>query len=305
VGGLDKVECDMAFLKTELLRISYEAGGRPDGYPVFLLHGWPDVPAGWIHVARTLEHSGYRTIAPYLRGFDPTEFLSADTPRFAGPAAMAQDVIEMANLMGIERFAVVGHDWGARIAYTLAALFPERISSISALALAYQPRGEFHLGTFVQSKHFWYQFFQCTDAGANAVRNDPVGFARIQWETWSPDGWFDENEFLIASESFKSPDWAEITLNAYRSRYLSGEVVDHRYDDLQDKLRNIVQVEIPALMFQGASDYCDLPSASEGREKYFSKGYTRILLSGVGHFPHREAPNEVGAAVLHLLNQFR
>ena len=72
----------------------------------------------------------------------PTEFLSADTPRFSGAVAMAQDVIDLANLIGIERFAVVGHDWGARIAYTLAALFPERISSIAALALAYQPRAQ-------------------------------------------------------------------------------------------------------------------------------------------------------------------
>jgi pimeloyl-ACP methyl ester carboxylesterase len=294
----------MPLLKTELLSIAYEARGPADGYPVFLLHGWPDVPEGWANVARTLEQGGYRTIAPYLRGFHPTEFLSPNTPRFAGAVAMAQDVIDMANLIGVERLAVVGHDWGARVAYTLAALFPERISSISALALAYQPRAEFHLGTFVQSKHFWYQFFQCTDAGANAVRHDPIGFARIQWETWSPEGWFDEKDFVAASESFKNLDWAEITLNAYRSRYLSGEVVDHRYDALQEKLRNIVQIRIPVLMFQGASDYCDLPSASEGKEKYFLNGYTRVLLSGVGHFPHREAPDKVGPAVLHLLSQF-
>jgi pimeloyl-ACP methyl ester carboxylesterase len=218
---------------------------------------------------------------------------------------MAQDVIDMANLLGVERFAVIGHDWGARIAYTLAALFPERISSISALALAYQPRGEFHLGSFVQSKHFWYQFFQCTDAGANAVRRDPIGFARIQWETWSPGGWFNEKDFLAASESFRGPDWAAITLNAYRSRYLAGEVIDHRYDELQQKLRNTVQLKIPALMIQGASDSCDLPSASEGREEYFLNGYTRILLSGVGHFPHREDPEKVSSAVLRLLNSAR
>jgi pimeloyl-ACP methyl ester carboxylesterase len=295
----------MQFIKTELLSIGYEAGGPPDGYPVFLLHGWPDTAEGWTTVARLLQQSGYRTIAPYLRGFHPTKFLSEMTPRFAAAVALAQDVIDMADLMGVESFAVVGHDWGARAAYTLAALFSERISSISALALAYQPRAEFHLGTFVQSKHFWYQFFQCTDAGADAVRHDPIGFARIQWETWSPEGWFKEEDFLAAAESFKNPDWAEITLNAYRSRYLSGEIVDHRYDELQQRLRNTVQLKIPTLMIQGASDYCDLPSASEGHEKYFLNGYIRILLSGVGHFPHREAPDKVGASVLHLVNQFR
>jgi pimeloyl-ACP methyl ester carboxylesterase len=293
----------MSFIQTELLKISVEAGGPPSGYPVFLLHGWPDGAQAWPKVANALQQSGYHTIAPYLRGSHPTEFLSADTPRFSGAVAMAQDVIDLANLMEIERFAVVGHDWGARIAYTLAALFPERISSIAALALAYQPRGEFHLGTFAQSKQFWYQFFQCTDAGADAVRRDPVGFARIQWETWSPLGWFKEEVFDAVSSSFTTPDWAEITLNGYRSRYLSGEVVDHRYDALQQRLQNTAQINTPTLMIQGASDFCDLPSASEGHEKHFLNGYTRIVLSGVGHFPHREAPEQVTNAVLHLLAQ--
>ena len=218
---------------------------------------------------------------------------------------MAQDTIDLANKLGIERLAVVGHDWGARIAYTLAALFPDRIQSIAALALAYQPRGEFHLGTFVQSRQFWYQFFQCTDAGAEAVRHDPVGFARIQWETWSPGGWFNEEDFKLASRHFDKPDWAEITLNAYRSRYLAGEVVDSRCDALQARLKNTELIEVATLMIQGASDFCDLPSASEGHEKYFRNGYERILLEGVGHFPHREAPAAVADAALRFLSSFR
>jgi pimeloyl-ACP methyl ester carboxylesterase len=217
---------------------------------------------------------------------------------------MAQDVIDLANKLRIDRFAVVGHDWGARIAYTLTALFPERVRSIAALALAYQPRGEFHLGSFLQSKQFWYQFFQCIDGGADAVRHDPIGFARIQWDTWSPQGWFTEEDFEVASMYFGKPDWAEITLNAYRSRYLAHEAIDHRYDDLQAKLKNTAKIEVPALMIQGASDFCDLPSVSEGQEKHFLNSYERILLEGVGHFPHREAPEAVADAVLRLLSSF-
>jgi pimeloyl-ACP methyl ester carboxylesterase len=57
-------------------------------------------------------------------------------------------------------------------------------------------------------------------------------------------------------------------------------------------------------MIQGASDSCDLPSASEGQEKYFLNGYERILLEGVGHFPHREAPAAVADAALRLLSSF-
>ncbi|AEU36049.1 alpha/beta fold hydrolase [Granulicella mallensis] len=292
----------MYFEQTERLNIAFEREGASSGKTVFLLHGWPDAPVGWKQVAVTLQERGFGTVAPYLRGSYPTEFRSEETPRFAGAVAMAQDVIDLADKLGIERFSVVGHDWGARIAYTLAALFPERVQAIATLALAYQPRGEFHLGSFVQSKQFWYQFFQCTDAGAEAVRRDPVGFARIQWDTWSPAGWFAEEDFKSASRYFDRPDWAEITLNAYRSRYLQGEAVDPRYDELQARLRNIVELTVPTLMIQGGSDFCDLPLASEGQEKYFLNGYERIVLNGVGHFPHREAPAEVGDAILRWLS---
>jgi pimeloyl-ACP methyl ester carboxylesterase len=131
--------------------------------------------------------------------------------------ALAQDALDLADALSLETFAVLGHDWGARVAYTLAALFPERVTAIAALALAYQPRGQFSVPSFDQSRRFWYQWFMCTDTGAEAVRKDPIGFARIQWETWSPSGWFDDAEFDLTAESFSSPDWVEISLNAYRA----------------------------------------------------------------------------------------
>jgi len=94
-------------------------------------------------------------------------------------------------------------------------------------------------------------------------------------------------------------------LNAYRSRYLAGEVVDSRYDGLQARLKNTVLIEVPTVMMQGASDFCDLPSASEGQEKYFLSHYERILLEGVGHFPHREAPAAVADAALRLFSSLQ
>lgn len=65
----------------------------------------------------------------------------------------------------MDRFAVVGHDWGARAAYTLAAIFPHRITTVIALALAYQPRGLFKIPSFDQTRRFWYQWFLCVDGG--------------------------------------------------------------------------------------------------------------------------------------------
>ena len=93
-------------------------------------------------------------------------------------------------------------------------------------------------------------------------------------------------------------------MNAYRSRYLSREVIDHRYDGLQERLRKIEELSVPTLMIQGGSDFCDLPSASEGQERYFQNGYERIVIEGVGHFPHREAPAAIADAVLRMFSSY-
>jgi pimeloyl-ACP methyl ester carboxylesterase len=295
----------MQSISTDLLEVAFEQGGPQDGPPVLLLHGWPDAPRGWNAIAARLQAEGWRTIAPHLRGCGPTQFLSGRTPRVGSSIALAQDAIDFADQLGLDRFAVVGHDWGARTAYTLAALFPQRITRIVALSVAFQPRGLFQVPGFDQSRRFWYQWFQCIDAGADKVAADPIGFARIQWQTWSPSSWFDEEEFARTAESFANPDWVAITLNAYRSRWREGEPGDPHYDALKSKLRAVETLATPTLMIQGLADNCDPPSESEGQEAHFTAGYERLLLENVGHFPHREAPDAVGSAILEHLRPSR
>jgi len=115
------------------------------------------------------------------------------------------------------------------------------------------------------------------DAGAEAMRADPTGFARIQWDTWSPPGWFDDTEFTMTAKSFSHPDWASITLNAYRQRW-QPEASDSRYDALQTRLYAIETISTPTLMIQGGMDTCDEPSSSEGLDGYFTGGYRRLVL---------------------------
>ena len=287
-------------LATDVLEISYDIAGPEDGRPVLLLHGWPDSPRTWRALAPRLNAQGWRTVAPYLRGFAPTRFLSPEAPRVGQAVALAQDALDLADRLGWNRFAVVGHDWGARVAYTLAALFPERVTRIVALSLAYQPYGAFEVPSFSQARRFWYQWFMTLDQGAAAVRRDPVGFARIQWETWNPPGWFDEAEFAATAESFTGPDWVAVTLSSYRSRWRE-EPFDSRYAALQQRLGTVETLATPALMIQGDSDFCTEPASAEGRERFFTGGYRRLVLAGVGHFPSREAPGAVTEAVLQHL----
>jgi len=285
-------------LTTEVLELAYTEVGPADGTPVLLLHGWPDAARGWTAVAARLADAGHRVLLPEWRGTGGTRFRSTGTVRDATACALAADVLDLADGLGLERFAVVGHDWGARVAYVLAALVPERLSSIAGLALAYQPRGEFRFPSWAQAQNFWYQWLMYVDAGAQAVHADPVGFARRQWETWSPPGWWDEAELEATAEAaFRHPDWPATTLNGYRSRFLAGEPVDARYDDLRRRVAAVDHLGVPTLMVQGGADACDPPSESEGLEGCFD-AYRRVVLDGVGHFPQREAPEAVADLVL-------
>jgi pimeloyl-ACP methyl ester carboxylesterase len=196
----------VSVVTTDVLQIEVEIAGPATGQPVLLLHGWPDAPRGWNSVAAVLQAAGWRTVIPCLRGSGGTRFLSPTTPRDARASALAQDAIDLMDALGLESVPVVGHDWGARAAYTIAALFPDRVSAIAALALAYQPRGRFTIPPFSQARAFWYQWFLCLDQGAQAVARDPVAFARLQWETWSPPGWYDDAEFTETAGSFRNPD---------------------------------------------------------------------------------------------------
>lgn len=235
------------------------------------------------------------TIAPYLRGSGPTRFLSNETPRVGAGVPLAQDAIDLADQLGVGQFAVVGHDWGARAAYTLAVLFPERVTNITALALAFQPRGLCKIPRFDQARRLWYQWFLCVDGGLAKVQHDPLGFARTPWDTWSPGGWLDEAEFSQTAKSFLNPDWVAIASNACRSRWRDGEAWDSRYDPLQRRLGEVGTISTPTLSIHGMSDFCDAANESEGLEAHFTVRYQRVLLDSVGHFPPREAPVDVTA----------
>jgi pimeloyl-ACP methyl ester carboxylesterase len=284
-------------IKTDILEVAYEAGGPRGGPPILLLHGWPDDIREWSAITPHLEKAGFYWVAPWVRGFGATRFLSSSTLRDGNGVALTQDAIDIADALGFERFSVIGHDWGARTAYTLAALWPERVASITACSLSYSPGGRFATPTFEQSQRWWYQWFMSTKPGAAAVRANPIGFARHQWTSWSPPGWFSDAEFEATAESFKNPDWTAITLHAYRSRWRT-EPADERYQPLKSRLASVETIGTPTLMIQGDVDRCNPPSESADQARRFTGPYKRVLLKDVGHFPAREAPEQVAQIVL-------
>lgn len=211
--------------------------------------------------------------------------------------AIAQDAFDFVDALEIDRFAVIGHDWGGRAAYAMAALAPERLAAMVVLAIGYTPRGHYEVPSFDQCRRWWYQWLMTSGAGVAKVSADPIGFARVQWDSWSPEGWYVEASFAMAAESFRNPDWLAVTLHGYRHRW-QPETMDARYVAQRAKVDATVQLGVPTLMIQGGDDRCDPPGASEGQDRSFTAGYHRLVIDGVGHFPAREASSRVAYAIL-------
>jgi pimeloyl-ACP methyl ester carboxylesterase len=284
-------------LTTDLLEIAYADDGPRGGPPVLLLHGWPDSPRGWREVASRLAEAGHRTIVPALRGFAPTRFRHPDSPRTGQVVALAQDALDLLDGLGLDRTAVVGHDWGARIGYALAALAPERLARLVTVSVGYTPGDTSALPSFEQARLWWYQWFQTLDAGAGAVARDPIGFARMQWDTWSPAGWYEEAEFARTAAAFEHPDFVPTTLHYYRVRW-GASPRDPAYDRLEERLARVSELSVPTLLIHGGSDTCIAPGQTEDLAGFFTEGYRRVVVPGAGHFVPREAPVTVADLVL-------
>ena len=288
------------FVDTALLRVEVHEWGPSQGRPVVLLHGWPDSARTWSDLAPALAAQGRRVIVPSLRGYAGTRFLDSNTPRSGQLSALAQDTIDLADALGIARFDVVGHDWGARAAYISSALWPNRVERCVTMAVGWGTNQPDQPLSYVQAHNYWYHWLMHTPRGADAVRNDRVGITRYLWKVWAPSWTIDEDEFMATAQAFNNPDWADVVLHSYTHRWGSAPS-DPRYDALEQRLKNPPVIRVPTMLLHGDEDGANGLPTSEGRESLFSGGYERIVLKRCGHFPQREFPAEVNAAVLRFL----
>jgi len=287
-------------IATPVLDIAYEDSGPREGSPTILLHGWPDDIRTWDGVLPPLHASGRRTLVPYLRGFGATRFKSSETIRSGQLSALAQDLLDFADALRLEHFAVVGHDWGARAAYIGAALAPERVTHIVALSVGWGTNDPRQALPFAQARNYWYHWFFATDRGERAVRDDRRGLTRFLWTTWGPSCWITDARFEETAASFDNPDWADVTLHSYRHRW-GFAPGDPGYAGAESMLQPTPRIAAPTLVIHGGADWCNDPSTSTNRESFFSGRYDRVVLDGVGHFPSREVPDKVADLLVRFL----
>src|SRR5437899_4893353 len=152
-------------VRTPTLEIGYEAHGDTSGFPIVLLHGFPDDVRAWDAVAPPLVAAGYRVIVPYLRGYGPTRFRDPSAPRMAEQAAIGQDLLDLADALQLQRFAVSGYAWGGRAASIAAALHPERVRG-AVLIGGYSIQNTIEPsrpGPPETERNLWYQWYFNTE----------------------------------------------------------------------------------------------------------------------------------------------
>lgn len=288
--------CGAQSVQIETGRVQYFECGNPRGEPLLLVHGFPDSPLAWQAVVAGLDLDKHRIVLPFLRGYGESTVTESDC--LGGQtAALAHDLLAFADALEIGRFHLAGHDWGARASYSAAVLAPQRIITLTGLASPYLAyRGEPAPPT--QVRGYWYQYFFQVEAARRMLDAHRQDFCRELWRAWCPTWHFAEAEFIQAAAAWDGPQFVDVVLDYYRMRH--GGVLSRRaYAEAQAKLdaKPSPAINVPTLFVHGDADACDLPEGATGQEAAFPSGYTRLLLPGVGHFPHREDPSAVTRAL--------
>src|SRR5215468_4941044 len=156
----------MKRIRANNLEFAYLEEGK--GPLVLLLHGFPDTANTWSYQMPPLAAAGYRAVAPYLRGYPPTEI-----PRdaFFDAGTLATDIAELIRALGVGGpVDLVGQDWGASITYCVLAAFPERIHRAVVMAV---PHPALAAKSMLDPKHvhrsFHWWFFQLPDVPEKAL----------------------------------------------------------------------------------------------------------------------------------------
>lgn len=285
-----------------VLSVAYAESGPGDGMPVILLHGFPYDIHAYDEVAPLLAAAGCRVIVPYLRGYGPTRFLQARTPRSGQQAVLAHDLRSLMDALAIPSAVLAGYDWGGRAACIVAALWPQRarglvtgngynIQNIAASARPQAPENEY--------RH-WYQYYFHGERGRAGLEANRRELCRLLWTLWSPNWRFDEATYLKTAASFDNPDFVEVVIHSYRHRFalVPG---DPAVEDTERRLAALPPIAVPSVSMDGAGDGVMAPGGSAHHARYFTDKYEHRVIPLAGHNLPQEAPREFAAAILSLV----
>ncbi len=277
-----------------------------EGNPVVLLHGFPELAYSWRHQIDALAGAGCRVLAPDMRGYGrspaPEEIEAYDVVELCG------DVAGVLDRAGAERAAIVGHDWGANVAWHFALIHPERTACVAGLSVPLVPRAPApplgimreHLG-----QDFYIVWFQEPGVAEEALARDvrrTVTTPEVWTAAWAARG--DDDPPL---PSFMSEDDVAVYVREFERTGFRGGLNWYRNIDRNWRLTADLddrRIEVPALFLAGTRDSTMKwmsPEPMRGRVT----DMTVEMVEGAGHWVQQERPDEVNRALLALFARAR
>jgi pimeloyl-ACP methyl ester carboxylesterase len=250
-----------------------------EGEPVLVVHGFPDHPRGIWPTATALARAGFHCVVPALPGYAP----SSPAPDYSAEA-VGDDLLAVLDALGLDRVALVGHDWGAELGYPLVARTPERFSHFVALAVPHPAGYAKRRASFEELKTAWYAIFLAYAPGAPRVAAQPEWLTALV-HSWSPS--FHWEDWPAVCEAIGRPGVMEAVCAYYRANLSSLPV--------RPRLRT------PTTVIHGGQDECIHPVVFEDLDEWFEAGMRRHLLPEAGHWPHLERPDETLELILEAL----
>ena len=264
---------------------------------VVLLHGFPEFWWSWHHQLTALADAGFRVVAVDLRGYGATD----KPPRGYDSMTLAADVAGLIRALGERDAAIVGHDWGAHLGWTLAAMHPRQVRTLVAISVPHPLRWRRAVFTSYRQRRAsryiarfqlpWHPERWLVDADAANVtrlldRWGGPGFPDPETDRRCRDG------MLIRSVPHCSLEW-------YRWAVRSVP----RSDGRRYRVAMRAPITAPVLQLHGALDPCVLPATARGSDRWVAGDYRWIEYDDAAHFPHEEIPDRVTADVLEWLQR--
>jgi pimeloyl-ACP methyl ester carboxylesterase len=269
----------------ELLRVDVgdltfdvRADGPEDGRPVVLLHGFPETSASWAAVAPRLAEAGLRTYAVDQLGYSP-----GARPQEVEAYALtnlAQVTADLMTSMEVPVADVVGHDWGANVAWALAAWHPDRVRSLTAVSVPHPTAFTAAFRSDPEQKErsaYIRLFWQAGKAEEVLLADDARRLRRMYGDGVDPES-IDEYVAVLSA-----PGALTAALNWYRAMSSATPVDD---------------VAVPTTYVWSDADMAIGRTAAEGCAAHVTGDYRFVELAGISHWIPEQAPDRLATAIL-------
>lgn len=271
---------------------------RGEGELVLLLHGFPEFWYSWRHQLADLGER-YHVVAPDMRGYN----LSDKPPRVEDYRLdkLVDDVTGLIRHFGQRQAVVVGHDWGAAIAWATAFKHPEYVSRLVTMQVPPAPAWRANM-TFKQALRSWYMlFFQLPLVPEWLMSAGDFAFVeRSLKNTVGRKGSFTDTDIAMYKKALRESNALTSAVNYYRANFVKLFFENKKEKDVDDLSDN--RVRVPTLFLYGEQDAFIVPETTKGIDAYVDAPYREARFKQFGHWIQNEGPAEVNAELTSFLD---